>query len=206
MICLQCGRESAAGTGTCPGCGAPWPADLSQGGTRTPVSAASAGRAAVSARSPVQAPALSFDTARWTTTDRVTGAATFVLFISLFLPWFSATASFGGISASSSADALTAHGYLYFVLIVALLLDGYLIARAMLSQLPALPVSHERLLAAASGLNLLLVLIAVIFKPGSSSLVTVGWSFGAFIGLIAAIVAVAPFARSELQARRSARE
>jgi hypothetical protein len=204
MICLKCGHESADGTGSCPGCGAPWPADLSQG-TRTPVSAAPAGRAAVSANPPVQAQALSFDPARWTTTDRVTGAATLVLFISLFLPWFSATASFGGFSASSSADALTAHGYLYFVLILALLLDGYLIARAMVSQLPALPVSHERLLAAVSGLNLLLVLIAVIFKPGSSSLVKVGWSFGAFVGLIAAIVAFAPLARSELQARRSAR-
>jgi hypothetical protein len=42
----------------------------------------------------------------------------------------------------------------------------------------------------AAAVNLLLVPVAVIFKPdGGSSLVKVSWSFGAFAGLIAAIAA-----------------
>jgi uncharacterized membrane protein len=125
-----------------------------------------------------------------------------VLFISLFLPWFSASSSFAGISASASVDALTAHGYLYLVLIMTLLMVAYLIARAGLKDMPALPFSHERLLIAGAGINLVLVLIAVIFKPAGSGVVSVGWSFGAFVGLIAAVVAVAPLARAELRARR----
>jgi hypothetical protein len=191
MICLQCGHESADGTGRCPSCGAAAPSSM--------------GRAAPAAAAPsahARPQAFSFDPARWTATDRTTGAATLVLFISLFLPWFSASASLGGISASSSADALTAHGYLYLVLILALVMVGYLVVRAGLKDMSALPISHERLLAVGSGINLLLVLIAVIFKPSGGGLVTVGWDFGAFVGLIAAIVAIAPLARAELEARR----
>jgi hypothetical protein len=130
--------------------------------------------------------------------------ATLVLLISLFLPWFKASASFGPLSSSSSADALTAHRYLYLVLLVALLMIGYLVIYAGRKDMLGLRASHERLLAAASGVNLLLVLIAVIFKPpGVTPLVKVSWSVGAFVGLIAAIVAVAPLARSGLRARQS---
>ncbi|MBV9855780.1 MAG: hypothetical protein JOY82_14905 [Streptosporangiaceae bacterium] len=99
---------------------------------------------------------------------------------------------------------MTAHRYLYLVLIVALLMIGYLIAYAGRKDTPGRQVGHERLLAAASGINLLLVLIAVIFKPpGVTPLVKVSWSLGAFVGLIAAIVAVAPIARSALRTRQS---
>jgi hypothetical protein len=46
------------------------------------------------------------------------------------------------------------------------------------------------------------VLIAMLFKPGGGSpLVKVGWDFGAFLGLAAAIVAFAPLARALLRAR-----
>lgn len=195
MVCLQCGYESAGSTGTCPSCGTPRPAEMSQG-TGTPASATAPAQASAPAQ------AFSFDPARWTTIDRITGGATVVLFISLFLPWFSASASLAGISASSSEDALSAHGYLYLVLIIALLVVGYLIARAGLSAMPALPVSHERLLTIASGINFLLVLIAFIFKPSGNSLVSVGWDFGAFVGLLAALVALVPLVRAGLQARR----
>jgi hypothetical protein len=54
----------------------------------------------------------------------------------------------------------------------------------------------------AAAVNLLLVTVAVIFKPGGgSSLVKVSWSFGAFAGLIAAIAAFAPLARAALRAQ-----
>jgi hypothetical protein len=204
MKCYQCGSDVAEGAASCPGCGAPWPPAAAGPGA----SPGLPGDAAT-VRRPAPAPAFRFDAARWTLADRVAGGATLVLFISLFLPWFSVSAGFGNFTASGSADALTAHGYLYLVLLLALGMIGYLIARAALRDLPDLPVAHDQLLAVAAGVNLLLVLIAVIVKPGGgSSLVKVSWSFGAFVGLIAAIAAFAPLARAALRARpgRGARE
>ena len=110
--------------------------------------------------------------------------------------------SFGPLTSSSSADALTAHRYLYLVLIVALLTIGYLVVHAGWDT-PALRANHARLLTAATGINLLLVLIAVIFKPpGVTPAVHVSWNLGAFVGLVAAIAAVAPLAGPALRARR----
>jgi len=204
MICPQCRYEFAYSSGACPRCGAPWRAGpIQETGIRTPGNATRHGRLAAYAEAPGRAQAFSFDPVRWTTTDRITGAATLVLLVSLFLPWFTASASLGALTSSSSADALTAHRYLYLVLLVALLLIGYLIAYAGQKDTPGMRAGHERLLAAASGINLLLVLIAVIFKPpGITPMWKMSWNVGAFIGLIAAIVAVVPLARSGLRARR----
>ena len=65
-----------------------------------------------------------------------------------------------------------------------------------------LPVPHETLLFVATAINFLLVLIAFLVKPAAS-----GWRFGAFVGLIAAIVAVAPYVMpfvKGLQAKKTA--
>ena len=153
MKCSQCGSDAATGAGTCPGCGTAIPtaaeaATLTQAGP---------------------AMAFHFDAAHWTTADRMAGGATLVLFISLFLPWFSVSAGFGSFTESSSVDALTAHGYLYLVLLVALAMLGYLVVSAALDSQPAQPLSHEQILGAAAGLNLLLVLIGVLIMPGGSS-------------------------------------
>ena len=51
---------------------------------------------------------------------------------------------------------------------------------------------------AATLVNLVIVFLAFVFKPGGSG---VGWEFGAFLALIAAIVAAAPFAIPQLRAR-----
>jgi hypothetical protein len=147
-------------------------------------------------------PGRGLDPGRWTPADRVTGAATLVLIVSLFLPWFSVSAGFGNFTASSSANALAAHGYLYLVLLLALAMLGYLVAQASLKDLPELPVTGGQLLAAGAAVNLLLVLIAFAVMPGGgSALVKVSWSFGAFIGLLAAIVSFVPVATSVIRAR-----
>ena len=186
MKCSQCGSDAAGGARACPGCGASLPTAAE----------------AASLTQPGPALAFRFDAARWTMADRIAGGATLVLFISLFLPWFSVSAGFGNFTASSSVDALTAHGYLYLVLLLALAVLGYLIMSAGLSHLPDLPLRHEQILGAAAAVNLLLVLIGVLVTPGGgSSLVKVSWDFGAFIGLAAAIVAVAPLAAALLRAR-----
>ncbi len=186
MKCSQCGSDAATGAGTCPGCG-----------TAIPTAAEAA-----TLTQPGPALAFRFDAARWTMADRIAGGATLVLFISLFLPWFSVSAGFGNFTASSSVDALTAHGYLYLVLLLALAMLGYLIVSAGLDSMPTLPLSHEQILGAAAAVNLLLVAIGMVAMPGGgSSLVKVSWDFGAFIGLAAAIVAVAPLAAALLRAR-----
>lgn len=186
MKCAQCGSDAATGAGTCSGCGAVIPT-AAEAATLT---------------QPGQAMAFRFDAARLTTADRITGGATLVLLISLFLPWFSVSASFGNFTSSASADALTAHGYLYLVLLLALAMLGYLVVSAGLDSMPALPLRHEQILGGAAAVNLLLAGIGMLITPGGgSSLVKVGWDFGAFIGLAAAIVAVAPLAAALLRTR-----
>ncbi len=132
-----------------------------------------------------------FDVARWTKVDRIVGIATFVLFISLFLEWFGVSASFGVYSVSATASGLSAHGYLYIDLILCLLILIYLVIKASFDEMPfKLPVAEDMLFFGATGINFLLVLIGFLLKPGGSG---VGWRYGAFIALIAAIVAVAPY-------------
>ncbi len=146
-------------------------------------------------------PSFNLDASRWSQADRITGIATLVLFISLFLPWFSLNTGFGNVS----ADALSAHGYLFIVLILALAIIAFLVLEAGFAELPfSLPLAREQLLLAATGLNLLLVLIAFIFMPGGFG-GGVGWSFGAFVGLIAAVVACAPEALPVIRSRSSKR-
>ncbi|HTT54750.1 MAG TPA: hypothetical protein VMH35_25430 [Streptosporangiaceae bacterium] len=185
MKCSQCGSDAAGGAAICPACGAALPT-----------------AAAATIARPGPALAFRFDAARWTLADRITGGATLVLLVSLFLPWFSVSAGFGNFTASSSVDALTAHGYLYLVLLLALAMLGYLVLPAGLRDQPALPLSHEQILGAAAAVNLLLVLAGMLLMPGGgSSLVRVSWDFGAFAGLAAAVVAAVPLAPALLRAR-----
>ncbi len=67
----------------------------------------------------------------------------------------------------------------------------------------AVPIGHELLLLAATAVNLLLVFLAFILKPGGYSFSGVGWSWGAFVALIAAVAAVAPLGFPMIQARKS---
>lgn len=188
MFCAQCGNQVAEGSATCPNCGA------AVGGSAMRSSApAPAGGGPGTA---VQG--YNFDAARLSQADRIAGAASVVLLISLFLPWF--TVSAGPFSASASGT--TAHGYLWIVFILCLAIVAFLVFGAGYAELPMrLPVPRENILLAATGLNLLLVLLAFLFKPGGYGISGIGWGFGAFIALIAAIVAVAPLATPMLRAR-----
>jgi len=133
--------------------------------------------------------------ARWSTADRITGIASLVLFISLFLPWFSVNFGFGIVTASG----LDSHGYLYLVLFVSIAILVYLFARAGWDKLPiSASVAHAPVMLVATLLNLVIVALAFLLKPGGSG---VGWSIGAFVALAAAIVAVAPIAIPAIQSR-----
>jgi hypothetical protein len=184
--CPNCQTVTTAGTATCPSCGnaltgAP---AMSQTAATPPTAAAK--------------PQIKFDLASVSRIDRIVGGGTLVLFIALFLPWFSV--SFGPIG-SASASGLTAHGYLYITLIVAIALVAFITAEILgVWKLPASsPLTRDQVLLVGTALNFILVLIAFVLKPGGSA---VGWSWGAFVALIAAVVAVFPLAFPLIQARR----
>jgi hypothetical protein len=134
---------------------------------------------------------------RWTQTDRIVAISTLVLFVSLFLSWFSA----GNSLFSVTVNGLW-HRYMYVTLIVCLAIIGSFAVRAGANTLPAkLSRPHPQILLLATGLNFLLTLISFLTKPLGTS-----WLFGAYIGLIAAFVAVAPRVVAAIGARVSAKK
>jgi hypothetical protein len=197
--CPNCQTVTTAGTANCPSCGnalggAPL---LSQtAATPPPPPPPPPPGAAAAPR-----PQIKFDLASIGRVDRLVGGGTLLLFIALFLPWFSV--SFGPIG-SASASGLTAHGYLYIVLIIAIAIIALIAAEILgVWKLPASsPLTRDQVLLIGTGINFLLVLIAFLLKPGGDTHSGVGWSFGAFIGLIAAVVAVFPLGYPIIQARR----
>ena len=113
--------------------------------------------------------------------------------ISIWLPWFSISwgSSTFQDAGSASISGTTGHGWLWLEFIVALALLAYLAARAAWDRLPfTMPVAHAPLLIAGTSLQLLLVLIAFIDIPYGSD--GVGWTWGAFIALLAALAAAGP--------------
>ncbi len=197
--CPQCQTEAADDAVTCSNCGAALGAATTgstaplggppAGGTTPPPAApaAAAGGSAV--------PAYQFDAARWSMADRISGVATIVLFISLFLSWFGVTV----IGVTVTASGVSAHGWLYIVMIICILEIAYLVLRAGWDELPiSASIPHLLAMMVATIVNLVLVFIAFIDKPGGSG---VGWEFGAFLALIAAAVAAAPYAIPQLRAK-----
>jgi hypothetical protein len=137
----------------------------------------------------------SLDVQRLSRAERITAVATLVLFISLFLPWF--TYNFG--LGSLSLDGLW-HGWMYLVLILCLAIMAFVVARAGFGEFPlALPLPSEQILLIATGINAVLSLLGFLLKPGGIS--GIGWGFGAFLGLAASIVAIVPLAMPTLNSR-----
>lgn len=174
--CPSCQTEAPEGTAFCPSCG------------KSLTGAAPAGSST---------PQIKFDASALSQTDRIVGIATIVLFISLFLPWFSVNLGIGTVS----ADGLTAHGYLYIPLLISLAVIALLALGALgLFKLPSTsPVDRQQVLLIGTAVSFVLVLLGFLLKPGGGG---VGWSFGAFVGLVAAVVAVAPLAMPVIRARQ----
>ena len=123
--------------------------------------------------------------------DWVVGPATFVLLVSLWLPWF----SIGPLS----IDGLTAHGWLFLAVIDSIVLVLYVLIRAFgvgdLAEQGRL--SKDQLLTLITGVNLALVALGFLLKPAGFS-----WSWGAVLALLAAIGAFLPFGVPLVEARR----
>jgi zinc-ribbon domain len=221
-ICPQCQAESAEDAVFCPKCGTPLgpsrpqappplisaqeqphrgvPAQPDYGMAGQPglgqAQQRVVGPSPVTGAPPSSVPPFSFRAARWTTADRITGVATVVLVISLFLPWFSASTAFLTIS----FDGISYHGFLYIVLFLSLGLIGYLVARAGWDRLPVnFAIAHAPVMLVATLANLALVAIAFLLKPSGGF----GWAIGSILALICAVVAAAPLAVPALRASTS---
>ncbi len=150
-------------------------------------------------------PPVSFDLNRATTVDKVVAVASLIALISIWMPWYTVS----DLGYSGSASGTTVHGWLWLEFFVALVLIAYLVARVAWDKLPfSLPVAHAPLLIVGTAVQLLLILIAFIDIPSSGVAdVSVGWGFGAFLGLLAALVAggpvLVPAVRSYLESRKA---
>jgi hypothetical protein len=210
MTCAQCGYNVAAGTEVCPRCGTRAAAGNTRLVTEVPPWTPASGPGGHAAP-----PAgYSFDARRWTLSDKIAGGASLVVLISLFLPWFSGSISSDntlGLTAQTGSESGTdAHGWLWLVFIISLLIVAYLVVAAGYQTLPfKSPLRHDQLLLVAASVNLLLVFIGFLLKPSTYGIagVSIGWSIGAFLALIAAIAAVAaltPPGRQRLDSGASA--
>jgi hypothetical protein len=122
--------------------------------------------------------------------DRIVGPASLVLLISFWLPWYSiGPFSFSGLSA---------HGWLFIAVVNAAILVLYVLITAFdVGDLAgAGRLTKEQLLAVLTGVNLVLVVLALLLKPSG-----LGWSWGAFLALVAAIVAFLPHGVPALRER-----
>lgn len=196
--CPQCQNVAADDATTCPGCGAalgsaatsapPPPAGAPTG---APAAAASSGSTVLPYR---------FDAARWSNADRIAGIGTVVLFVCLFLPWFTISGTYLGVPVGGSVNGLW-HGWTYLSLILSIVIIAYLALSAGWDRLPvSQEVPHLTVMLVATALNAIIILIAFIDKPGGGG---VGWGAGAIIGLIAAIVAAAPYVVPQLSKKKT---
>ena len=203
MTCTQCGYDVAAETTeVCPRCG------TQVAGNASPVTDAPASAPAGGSTGHATAHSeYKFDAHRWTLSDKIAGVASLVVLISLFLPWFSGSYISFGASSSDSESGTDAHGWLWLVFVVVLAILAYLVLTAGFQVLPfRSPLRHDQLLLAATSLNLALVFIGFLLKPSTYGIegLSISWSIGAFLALIAAIVAVGavtPLGRQQLDSR-----
>ena len=167
-------------------------------------------------------PRWGFDARRWTWFDAIVGAAAVTLLFSLFGPWYDirfAGCRGGACRADNRLGKLSGivtHGYLWATFAAALAILILLVLRALdragFFQSP----SDRQLLAGLTVLNVSLVLLAFLDKPGfihlpsqgppaplPLPLLTVSWQYGAWMAVTATTVAVIAAALNLARARLS---
>ncbi len=125
---------------------------------------------------------------------QIVGGGAVVLLISLFLPWYSVSASLGpGLAkVSDSASAWQVLSYTDLLLFLASVAAIAAVVAVGMGKLPELPAPLSQILLGISGVATLLVLFRLIFIPGNDGggIVDIGRSVGVFIALIAAAAMV----------------
>ncbi len=187
MYCMNCGQSLSADARSCEKCGV---VQQDEGGRHFGNASSATAPHSVrgSAFGGVQLSGLEFDAKRLSRGDMLAGGASLLLLLSLFLPWFHVQTEFAGISVpvpGLTRSGLGAHGWLFVVLLSSLAVVAYVAARAFAVQLP-IAAAHGRVLGLGTGIGLILTLLGFIDKPAGF-----GLSLGAFIGMLAALGAVA---------------
>lgn len=130
------------------------------------------------------APPFRFQIRRLSVIDQVTAVASLLLFVALWMPWFSV----GDDTYRVTIGGINAHSWLSFALVTCLVLIGYLTARAGWDRMPVkLPIAHAPLLLVVGLIQLLIVVIAVLATPDGF-----GHAAGSWIALVAALGASVP--------------
>ncbi|MGO8960098.1 MAG: hypothetical protein ACLQFR_22420 [Streptosporangiaceae bacterium] len=143
---------------------------------------------------------------RWDRSDAAIGLALAVLAVSLFLPWFSGTVRLGNetLVGNGALSGTRAHGYLWVVLVLAIVAMVVLVARDAIRRIPGNLPSPGQLLVGTIGLALILTVLGLAFRPPGISAgsfgwtgyaplqhfsVSASWSYGGFVAVAAAAVA-----------------
>jgi len=179
MPCTQCGTQNPPGTKFCSNCGA-----ALEGQPAQPQSQGFGGT--VSPAAPRPQTAISIDFRRLGIGDIIALVGSVLLFISLFLTWYTAPGPGGG---SVSALGTYAGGWRVLILVLDIVVVLYLFVRTMTPRGFTLPLPHWQLLTVVLGLQFLLTLLAFLVKPNVG--VSLSWGYGAFIGLIVSVIALA---------------
>lgn len=120
----------------------------------------------------------------------IAGAGGVVLFIALFLPWYSVSVEFAGESQSANASGWEALSMIDIVLLLVSLLAVAFAAAAAAGALPAGNASQAAMaVAGAGGLAVALTLLRVIDIPADDEGlpgIELGREIGVFIALLAA--------------------
>jgi zinc-ribbon domain len=222
MFCRQCGTNNAQAIRFCTSCGAPLPEEPPhRAPPPAPPSAPSPGASAPPApqagswqqpgfasqpadgqhgyarqpggyRAPRPGGSISIDFRRLGIGDYVAMGASVLLFITLFLTWYSATGEDDAgnvITVSTSAVGQYSGGFRFLILVMAIMILLYLFVRTMTPRGLRLPLPHWQVLTALLGVQFLLTLLAFLLKPDAGG-VGVSWEYGAYIGLVASVIAV----------------
>jgi hypothetical protein len=120
--------------------------------------------------------------------EKIVGAAAVLLFIDMFLSWYSANIS-GALSAAASrfnvdtsATAWQAFSTTDILLLITILVALAMVGTRAMARTVNLPVSLPLVVAALGALMTLLVLWRIINQPGPNDFINV--EYGAYLGLI----------------------
>ena len=127
------------------------------------------------------------DTSKISFGEMIAGVSAIALFLFMLLPWYGASASFGGGSVNGSAWKVFSFIDILLLLVI-IVAVGLVVARAM-DAMPELPQPPGLIIAGAGAFAVLLILFRLIVIPdGDVDVGGVDFSrkIGIFLGLIAA--------------------
>jgi hypothetical protein len=131
----------------------------------------------------VSTPGKSFDPASVSRATWIAAGGSLVLLISVFLDWYKASGSVGGISYSVSQGGWDTGALAKLVALLALIMIAALVIELFVPTV-TLPLPSSLIVIGAAALSFLFILIKLLDKPSGASL-----AYGIFVALIAAAVA-----------------